>query len=142
LQDYFYAVERKFTSRSGLFAVLATFDIFCMLPYVLLRKASWKKRKETNHFNLGSVKTGPFFMHPMYVCGCGRSLAKSKESLSAEKNLLMEVLAEKQMCVKAIKRIYLGFCYLLLRTWSQVNVIISFNIEIRIEQRIGSLKVS
>jgi hypothetical protein len=106
-----------------------------------LRKHHGKERKETNHFNLGSVKTGPFFMHPMYVCGCGRSLAKSKESLSAEKNLLTEVLAEKQMCVKAIKRIYLGFCYLLL-TWSQVNVIISFNIEIRIEQCIGSLKVS
>uniref|UniRef100_A0A0A9CR10 Uncharacterized protein n=1 Tax=Arundo donax TaxID=35708 RepID=A0A0A9CR10_ARUDO len=38
-----------------------------------------------NHFNFGSVKTGPFFMHPIYVCGCDRSLAKSKESLSGLK---------------------------------------------------------
>jgi hypothetical protein len=42
---------------------------------------------KTNHFNLGSVKTGPFFMHPMYVCGCDLSLARSRESLSAEREI-------------------------------------------------------
>ena len=44
------------------------------------------------------------------------------------------------VCWSKPPRAYILDVVSFLLTWSQVNVIISFNIEIRIEQRIGSLK--
>lgn len=78
-------------------------------------------------------------MHPMYVCGCDRSLAKSKESLSAQREVSGVSINIKKDAYKSDTKRRLG---ILLLTWSQVNVIIRFNIEIRIIQCIGSLKES
>jgi hypothetical protein len=85
------------------------------------------------------VKTGPFFMHPIYVCGCGRSLARSKESLSAQREItgVSINISKGRMPIRQSLKGDIGILSL---TWSQVNVIISFNIEIRIIQCIGSLK--
>jgi len=84
------------------------------------------------------VKTGPFFMHPIYVCGCDRSLARSKESLSAQRETSVNINISKGRM--PIRQSLKGDIGILSLTWSQVNVIISFNIEIRIIQCIGSLK--
>jgi len=86
------------------------------------------------------VKTGPFFMHPIYVCGCDRSLARSKESLSAQRETSVNINISKGRM--PIRQSLKGDIGILSLTWSQVNVIISFNIEIRIIQCIGSLKES
>jgi len=63
------------------------------------------------------VKTGPFFMHPIYVCVRDRCLARGKESLSAQR----EITGASINISKGRRQSFKGDIGILSLTWWQAN---------------------